>query len=1340
MTDFALYGQKKQWLLLLLALAPLLGLRAQCNTLPVFQSTSAVVSQFCERFSAANLNELPNGTNLCFRTNADSGSPVATSLSPALRTALLAGGGIPVATTACGGEVEICVSDEATDNGSCGDDNRLVRRYAARNLATGANNTPVVITEDIFFVRPQLTELRAIEAATFVVPDNGLGIPNNPAPRPEDYPAFQLGGTTHHLGESCGFTLTFQDGDRRNGCGNNFRFVRTFRVEDGCAGGDSRVFTQVVNVGDQRRRTIIPPAFAEYPVVFRVNTGCGAAIDTRATGISLADICNGGGGGLSAYVYIGGRFDTTPLGPYAVDAEDSNLAITAAVPVGSHVIRYTGQDSYGASTVLDVDIEVQDLTPPVIACRNFVAASLGANGERGFNARLLDGGTTDACGGFTLAAARADAEGNPTEPFSANLIFTCTDLGGTTVILQATDYTGLNRSRCQTQVTVLDERPPLCTAPAAFDLNCRDFADNFPPDLTEAFYGDVPAFSRLLDLTFGAAAGADNCGESSVGQDIIGQLSNCGTGRFTRTFTVTDRGGFTQVNPCRQTIDVRPYIEYSLLMPADQTYTCAQLPTPDDLIAGDTGCDLLVVTTDVDTLPADENACYRLRLRHEIINWCEYDGASAGLVIPRDANGNGTEGQRVAIHILARSGNTLTDDVALLDQDYVMGNGNELGLLVPNYAASGQRGYFSYEQFISLTDNVPPVTNIPVQEPGLAFTDNCLGGSILRFTATDDCVTPATTVALDVDATDRNGDGRYDRADFIADRQVPATQFFAGTNGGTEVFIRNLPIGQHLTYLRVTDDCGNLEERYVLVSVVDERAPTPVCVGIQNVALTADPDFGGIAQVYADDFISGPPEVCTQTEVTYAVYREEAALMPGFVPSTSQTELTFDCSDQGAQLLRVYAFSNNTNRYDFCNVALMITPATPEVCTGREGSIGGIILTEAGEPMADVEVFLTPGDGTAQRSDLSSDNGTYRHDGLLENRAYAVQPYLNDTPNNGVETFDISQVSALITNGNYEDFTPYQLIAADANNSGNITVVDLLSIRAVVLGIESGFDNNTSWRFIPADYVFPDPTNPWAEAFPEALNISSLSGHLEGDFIAIKVGDINNNARPSGLASGPVNEITSWANAPILLLETRELTNGTWSVTMPEGRLSLAAVQFVLALPAGAWVITPQNEQLGYARQRDGSLQVIYTREPKAATNQHVLDIRLMLPSAPFPTLVSTFDWPNVGYDAEGNQFSLGLTNAAREFLPVFSSVSLFPNPVQDRTTLSFHQPGAMPVSLVVTDTQGRRVFEQELIGVAGENKLTLNVADWITSSGVYYLHLRTNGEGAIVRMVVNRK
>jgi hypothetical protein len=53
------------------------------------------------------------------------------------------------------------------------------------------------------------------------------------------------------------------------------------------------------------------------------------------------------------------------------------------------------------------------------------------------------------------------------------------------------------------------------------------------------------------------------------------------------------------------------------------------------------------------------------------------------------------------------------------------------------------------------------------------------------------------------------------------------------------------------------------------------------------------------------------------------------------------------------------------------------------------------------------------------------------------------------------------------------------------------------------------FSNNTSWRFIPADYEFPNEANPWQEPFPELLSFNNLQGaQLDANFIGVKVGDV----------------------------------------------------------------------------------------------------------------------------------------------------------------------------------------------------------------------------------------
>jgi len=115
-------------------------------------------------------------------------------------------------------------------------------------------------------------------------------------------------------------------------------------------------------------------------------------------------------------------------------------------------------------------------------------------------------------------------------------------------------------------------------------------------------------------------------------------------------------------------------------------------------------------------------------------------------------------------------------------------------------------------------------------------------------------------------------------------------------------------------------------------------------------------------------------------------------------------------------------------------------------------------------------------------------------------------------PRNGVTTFDLVTISKHILNINTLD-SPYKMIAADANNSGTITTLDLVQIRKLILFIDNEFSNNTSWRFVDGAYNFPNASNPWAEVFPEVININNVTAdQLSNNFVAVKIGDVNGSA------------------------------------------------------------------------------------------------------------------------------------------------------------------------------------------------------------------------------------
>jgi len=141
---------------------------------------------------------------------------------------------------------------------------------------------------------------------------------------------------------------------------------------------------------------------------------------------------------------------------------------------------------------------------------------------------------------------------------------------------------------------------------------------------------------------------------------------------------------------------------------------------------------------------------------------------------------------------------------------------------------------------------------------------------------------------------------------------------------------------------------------------------------------------------------------------------------------------------------------------------------------------------------------------------------------------YTLAPYRNDNPLNGLTTYDLVLISKHILAT--EPFnTPYKMIAADANRSGSITSFDIVQMRKLILGIDTAFANNNSWRFVPANHSFINPLNPFQTPFPETLAVQVLTDPIANlNFTAIKIGDVNNTAVPNLTDSAEERIAVEW--------------------------------------------------------------------------------------------------------------------------------------------------------------------------------------------------------------------
>ena len=73
--------------------------------------------------------------------------------------------------------------------------------------------------------------------------------------------------------------------------------------------------------------------------------------------------------------------------------------------------------------------------------------------------------------------------------------------------------------------------------------------------------------------------------------------------------------------------------------------------------------------------------------------------------------------------------------------------------------------------------------------------------------------------------------------------------------------------------------------------------------------------------------------------------------------------------------------------------------------------------------------------------------------------------------------------------------SPYKIIASDANDDGNVSAIDLIHIRKLILGIIVEFPNGqNSWRFVDESFAFNNPSNPFP--FDEIIDFVNLNQNM----------------------------------------------------------------------------------------------------------------------------------------------------------------------------------------------------------------------------------------------------
>ncbi|MEZ4954091.1 MAG: T9SS type A sorting domain-containing protein [Saprospiraceae bacterium] len=166
-------------------------------------------------------------------------------------------------------------------------------------------------------------------------------------------------------------------------------------------------------------------------------------------------------------------------------------------------------------------------------------------------------------------------------------------------------------------------------------------------------------------------------------------------------------------------------------------------------------------------------------------------------------------------------------------------------------------------------------------------------------------------------------------------------------------------------------------------------------------------------------------------------------------------------------------------------------------------AISGNITKPNAVPVPGASVSVLGGNTT-----FTDVGGNYSLPDLNIDFDYELIPAKNTNHLEDVSATDLIRLSRHLLGIDDLD-TPFQYIAADADNDATVTQADLLDIMGLVLGNTAVFPNNTSWRFVPQFYTFPNPNDPFTPPFPETISVVDLPDSLfNQNFTGVKIGDV----------------------------------------------------------------------------------------------------------------------------------------------------------------------------------------------------------------------------------------
>lgn len=598
-------------------------------------------------------------------------------------------------------------------------------------------------------------------------------------------------------------------------------------------------------------------------------------------------------------------------------------------------------------------------------------------------------------------------------------------------------------------------------------------------------------------------------------------------------------------------------------------------------------------------------------------------------------------------------------------------------------------------QIIILNNTVAPVLDPMADQLFESGNVDCLSGDIeMVRTATDDCMN-----------------------ELYWSYEIRDTMNNLISVGQNDTIATELPVGHYNIFWNVHDGCGNFDIDTVGVEVRNTKAPSPVCM--QGLSVNIDQSM--MVSLNAEMVDGGSYHTCNNPIVI------------SLDQDTSIKTLVFECEDVGMQMIQLWVTDTINGAQDYCSTFIDVQD-TDSVCPINSGmiSVSGEVHTEELEMIEEVTVELS--DPDVYR--ITDDHGYYSFDNMPEGGTYEVIPAKGKDYLNGVSTLDLIIIQRHILGLESLD-SPYKLIAADINNNREISAIDLIELRKLILGVYDELPDNSSWRFVDQAYNFPELLNPWLEEFPETYHIPVLEENMFIDFIGVKIGDVNASANvntmdkkdlyadkqgrnvrfslmPGEVKAGSVSRI------PVYAGKYEEVYG--WQTTLQYDPLLFT----VLSIEARGLDVGPENYNMALANK--GLISMSYhNNQPKSLTGDILFEVVVEAKKDYNTGQAIEFGSELIASEAYNSNGQLMEIRTSEIVPDEFAIVSIQPNPWIDETTIAFELDKAGDVTFEYYDASGR-LLSRSIQSYSGGLHYQTVKAQEVKATGVIYVKMITEG------------